>query len=107
MSAAWWPTPNGCTSRWAVWVPIRVKAMVSVSGKLFIAGPPDALDADDPLAALEGRRRGLLRAVSAADGGTLAEYPLDAPLVLDGLIAARGGLFVATRDGKLTCWRSR
>jgi len=93
--------------KWAVWVPIRVKAMVSVSGKLFIAGSPDVLDADDPLAALEGRRRGLLRAVSATDGSTLAEYQLDAPPVLDGLIAARGGLFVATRDGKLTCWRSR
>jgi outer membrane protein assembly factor BamB len=92
--------------KWAVWVPIRVKAMVSASDKLFIAGAPDVLDANDPLAALEGRKGGLLRAVSTADGRKLAEYPLDAPPVLDGLIAARGGLFVATRDGKLTCWRS-
>ena len=93
--------------KWAVWVPIRVKAMVSVPGKLFIAGSPDVLDAKDPLAALEGRKGGLLRAVSTANGGKLAEYPLDAPPVLDGLIAASGGLFIATRDGKLTCWRSR
>ena len=93
--------------KWAVWVPIRVKAMVSVSDKLFIAGSPDVLDAADPLAALEGRTGGLLRAVSTVDGRKLAEYPLDAPPVLDGLIAAGGGLFVATRDGKLTCWRGR
>jgi len=91
--------------QWAVWVPIRVKAMVATTGTLFIAGAPDVMDPKDPLAALEGRKGGLLRAVSAADGKKLAEYPLDAPPVLDGLIAARGRLFIATRDGKLTCWR--
>ena len=90
--------------KWAVWVPIRVKAMVSAAETLFIAGAPDVMDPKDPLAALEGRKGGLLRAVSAADGRKLAEYPLAAPPVLDGLIAAQGRLFIATRDGKLTCW---
>ena len=93
--------------KWAVWVPIRVKAMVSTAETLFIAGAPDVMDSKDPLAALEGRKGGLLRAVSAADGKKLAEYPLDAPPVLDGLIAAQGRLFIATRNGKLTCWRKR
>jgi len=82
-----------------------VKAMVSTAGKLFIAGAPDVLDEKDPLAALEGRKGGLLRVVSASDGKKLTEYSLDAPPVLDGLIAAGGMLFIATRDGKLTCWR--
>ena len=93
--------------KWAVWVPIRVKAMVSAADKLFIAGAPDTFDAQDPLAALEGRKGGLLRAVSKADGKKLAEYTLEAPPVLDGLIAAGGKLFIATRDGKLTCWRKK
>ncbi|MDP6636512.1 MAG: PQQ-binding-like beta-propeller repeat protein [Phycisphaerae bacterium] len=93
--------------KWAVWVPIRVKAMVSAADKLFIAGAPDTFDDKDPLAALEGRAGGLLRAVSKSDGKKLAQYPLDAPPVLDGLITANGKLYIATRDGKLTCWRKK
>jgi len=93
--------------KWAVWVPIRIKAMVSTAEKLFVAGAPDELDAADPLAALEGRKGGLLRAVSKADGKKLAEYKLPAPPVLDGLITANGKLYIATRDGKLTCWTEK
>ncbi len=93
--------------KWALWVPVRVKAMVSTKETLFIAGAPDVMDPKDPLAALEGRKGGLLRAVSAADGKKLAEYPLASPPVLDGLIAAQSSLFIATRDGKLTCWRKK
>ena len=93
--------------KWALWVPIRVKAMVSAADKLFIAGAPDVFDAEDPLAALEGRKGGLLRAVAKTDGMKLAEYKLEAPPVLDGLIAAGGKLYIATRDGKLTCWAKK
>jgi outer membrane protein assembly factor BamB len=93
--------------RWAVWVPIRVKAMVSATDKLFVAGAPDTLDPEDPLAALEGRAGGLLRAVSKTDGKKLAEYKLKSPPVLDGLITANGKLYIATRDGKLTCWTKK
>ena len=86
-------------------IPIRVEAMVATKGKLFVAGAPDVLDEDnDPFGALEGRKGGLLRAVSSADGAKLSEYPLAAPPVLDGLIAVENKLFLATRDGKLSCW---
>ena len=90
--------------KWTVHVPIRVNAMVAANEKLFVAGAPDVLDEDDPLGALEGRKGGLLRAVSASDGSTLAEYPLDSPPLLDGLIAVEGKLFLVTADGQLTCW---
>jgi hypothetical protein len=91
--------------KWSVYVPIRVKAMVKTKEKLFIAGAPDIFDKDDdPLGAFEGRKGGLLRVVSAEDGSKLSEYKLDAPPTLDGLIAIEGKLFLATRDGKLTCW---
>ena len=90
--------------KWSVYVPIRVQAMVNTKEKLFIAGAPDVMDEDDPLGALEGRKGGVLRAVSAADGSTLSEYPLESPPVLDGLIAIEGKLLLATRDGKLSCW---
>ncbi len=93
--------------KWAVWVPIRVKAMVSAADKLFIAGSPDTMNLEDPLAALEGRAGGLLRAVSKSDGKKLTEYKLASPPVLDGLISANGKLYIATRDGKLTCWNKK
>jgi hypothetical protein len=34
----------------------------------------------------------------------LAEYPLDALPVFDGLIAADGNLYLSSQDGKLTCF---
>jgi hypothetical protein len=80
--------------------------MVRTADRLFVAGAPDELDQQDPLAALEGPRGGMLRAVSAADGSEQAEYRLDAPSVLDGMIAAGSKLFLATRDGKVICWHA-
>jgi hypothetical protein len=70
---------------------------------LFVAGPPDVLEADDPYAAFEGRSDARLAAVSAADGTTLAEQQLDAPPVFDGLIAAAGRLYVSLEDGSIAC----
>jgi outer membrane protein assembly factor BamB len=90
--------------KWAVHLPIRVNAMVAAEEILFVAGAPDVLDEDDPLGALEGRKGGLLRAVSVSDGSMLAEYSLDSPPLLDGLIAVEGKLFLVTADGQLTCW---
>jgi hypothetical protein len=89
--------------KWAAWVPIRMRAMVLADRTLFVAGPPDLLDKEDPLAAFQGRKGGVLRAVSTADGKLLAEYPLESPPVFDGMIAADGRLLIATRDGRLVC----
>jgi hypothetical protein len=49
----------------------------------------------------------VLRVYSAADGKTLAEQPLDAPPVFDGLIAASGCLFLSTTDGRVVCLGQR
>jgi hypothetical protein len=93
--------------RWRVRVPIRVRAMVLAGQRLFIAGPPDAADPDDPWAAMEGRKGGLLRVVSAANGERLHELPLDAIPVFDGMAAAGGRLYLSGADGRLTCFGSR
>jgi hypothetical protein len=90
--------------KWAVWVPVRMRAMVLAGKTLFAAGPPDVLDPDDPMAAFEGRKGGLLWAVSAEDGKKLAEHKLDSPPVFDGMIAVDGRLYIAARDGKLLCF---
>ena len=90
-------------AKWSRRVPVRVRGLVLAGDRIFAAGPPDVLDAHDPLAAFEGRSGALLQAVSAEDGRQLSEYPLDSPPVLDGLIAAGGKLYIATHDGRLTC----
>ena len=45
----------------------------------------------------------MLRVHLAAQGKTLAEYKLDAMPVFDGLIAARGRLYMSTVDGHVVC----
>jgi hypothetical protein len=76
---------------------------------LRIALPDDDLrrgnDTRDarPQAAFEGRCGGVLRAVAAQSGKTLAERKLDAPPVFDGLIAANRRLYMSTTGGKVVC----
>ncbi len=103
--------------RWTTQVPLFVTAMVVADKTMFIAGPPDiirteeelgegALMLENPqeaLAAWNGKKGGILRAVSCEDGEKLAEYKLDAPPVFDGIIAANGRLYISTQDGRLLC----
>ncbi|MHC4074187.1 MAG: outer membrane protein assembly factor BamB family protein [Planctomycetota bacterium] len=88
---------------WFKWVSVRIRAMVLAGKHLFVAGPPDVLDPDDPMAAFEGRSGAVLRAYSATDGDMLAEYKLDAPPVFDGLIAAKGRLYLSLENGTVLC----
>jgi hypothetical protein len=61
------------------------------------------VDPDDPMAAFEGRSGAVLRAHSTADGSTLNEQKLDSPPVFDGLIAAKGRLYMSLVDGSVLC----
>ncbi len=74
---------------------------------LFVAGTPDTIDPRDPLAAFEGRKGGILCAMSAGDGTKLSEYELESPPVLDGIAAANGRLYVAQTDGNIICFDGR
>jgi hypothetical protein len=106
--------------RWHRQLPARIRAMALArvpaagdgkagdggagSGKtLFVAGPPDVIDAKDPYAALEGRRGGRCWALSAADGEVLSECALPSPPVFDGLIVAFGRVYMSTVSGRLVC----
>ncbi len=88
---------------WHDWIPVRIRGMVLAGEHLFVAGPPDVVDPKDPMAAFEGRKGGVLLALSASDGKQLARCKLDSPPVFDGLIAAGGRLYLASRDGTLQC----
>lgn len=94
---------RGQPPEWHRWVPVRMRSMVLAGEHLFVAGPPDVVDPEDPMAAFEGRKGGQVWRVSSDDGRKLGEYMLDSPPVLDGMIAANGRLFLSTRDGKVLC----
>jgi len=102
---------------WSVEVPLLVTAMVVASDTLFVAGPPDvgepkaARDEDalklknpeEAVAAWKGELGGILSAVSAKDGSTLARYALDVPPVFDGMAAANGRIYLSLRNGRVLC----
>ena len=88
---------------WKTWLKVRIRAMVKTRDTVFAAGPPDVLDPEDPLAAFEGRRGGVLVSVSAKDGTKTSEVKLDSEPVFDGMIATPGRLFISLRDGSVVC----
>ena len=97
--------------KWQSMVPLRIRAMIlaqSVSSRpsanlLFAAGLPDVIDPEDPLASFEGRKGSLLNVYSARDGSLLKSTPLASVPAFDGMIAANGGIYMATNDSKLLC----
>jgi hypothetical protein len=98
------PYTRGKPPLWTARVPLRVHGMVLAADTLFIAGPPDVVDAEDPLASFEGRLGGKLWTVSVVDGKTLSQCELASPPVFDGMAAANGRLYLSTMDGHLRCF---
>ncbi len=89
--------------RWSVRLPLRVRAMVLAGDTLVLAGPPDVVPEDDPLAAVEGRRGAVLRTVSVSDGTTQGEMNLASPPVWDAMAVAGRRVYVTTVDGSVRC----
>ena len=79
--------------------------MALAGNTLFLAGAPDVVDPNDPLASFEGRKGGVLCAFSVADGSKLSEISIEALPVWDGMAAAQGKLFLAMQDGSIRCFR--
>ena len=90
--------------RWTGKLPILARALLLARDRLFLAGPPDLFETDDPAGALEGSQGGGLMVLSTADGSKLAEYRLEDPPVLDGMAAAAGRLYLATTGGEVLCF---
>ena len=84
-------------------MPVLVRALTLAKNTLFLAGPPDVFSSDEPAAALEGKKGGLLCVLSAGDGNELAQYNIDSPPVFDGMAAANGRLYMAMMDGSVLC----
>ena len=94
--------------RWTQPMDLWVRAMVLAGDVLFLAGPPDPFaDGQADVDAFEGKKGGILMAVSPKDGKPLATYRLSAPPAWDAMAAAAGRIYVATSDGKVTCLKGQ
>ncbi len=98
---------------------VIAKGMVLADNHLFVAGPKDVVDekemwgrSNEPifhkkmqeqLDWLEGKHGGFLQVFDKTNGHKLAELKLDVIPRFDGLIAANGRLYMATRDGAIVC----
>jgi len=105
--------------RWETYVPIVTRAMALAGTHLFVAGPPDILDEEyaferlgerdgaiqealaEQDAALDGLRGAKLWVMDTETGEQGAQLDLDSPPVWDGMIVARGDLYVVTVDGRV------
>jgi outer membrane protein assembly factor BamB len=97
-------TDDQWVGTWQVTMPMTGKAMVLAADTVFVVGAPMIFPLDDLGGTYAGRRGAILRAVSAVDGATLAEYKLDKLPAWDGMAAAHGRLFIVNQDGSVECW---
>jgi len=93
--------------KWAKSVPLQVRAMVLAGRVLFAAGFPMDPNDGDGLGSGGEAKDGLLLAVDASDGATLAQYRLEAPPVFDGMAAIRGCLYMTLENGSVVCMEGR
>ena len=110
------PAPPPRKNRWEARVPFYVRVMVVAGDTMFIAGPPERIEtkgkgegalalknAEESVAAWQGKKGALLWAIAAKDGTKVGEWRLPAPPVWDGMAAAGGRLYLATVDGNVIC----
>ena len=97
--------------------PFQGRAMVLADKTLFVAGPPDIMSEEEAFFALDdqevrnklaeqsailkGRDGAVMWAVDAENGKKLAEYKMESMPVFDGMIAARGSIYMTTTDGEV------
>jgi len=89
---------------WSNMAPLRGEGMLLGSNCLYVAGTRDIVDEKDPWAHVEGRKGGLMAIYGRTDGKKLAEVPLPAAPIFDGISASRGNVYLVTRDGKVNCY---
>lgn len=91
--------------RWAKPVKAHVRAMVLAGRTLFVAGPPIAPESGP--GGPDTTPGALLLAVAGSDGGTLAQYNLEAPPVFDGMAAVANHLYLTLANGTVVCMEAR
>ncbi len=77
--------------------------MTLANKRLFVAGPPDKIDPEDPLATFENRSEAVLWVYDSESGERTAAYDLKATPVFDGMIAGPNRIFMSMSDGSVVC----
>lgn len=90
---------------WSTQLPVRVISMVAAGNVLLLSGTPDAIDSQEPWAAYEGRRGGMLLAIDKTNGRILQQLKLEHAPAYDGMALAAGRLYVPTQQGRLLCFK--
>jgi outer membrane protein assembly factor BamB len=89
-----WLHRKGQAAPWETDLPIEPRGMVLTPGNVFLAGPRNAWP----------QKGAELRCHAAADGRELSRLELASTPVFDGLISAGDRLYLATADGRLSCY---
>jgi len=88
---------------WSRPISIRTRGMVLAKDELFVAGPPDIVPEDKPLAALQGKKGCRLLVFSTEKGKKVGDYKLKSMPVFDGMIAAENKLYLSMKNGSIVC----
>ena len=80
------------------------RALLVAGEKLLVAGSEDQIPPADPWRNIEGRGAGVLALFSIEDGRQLTRYPLAAVPVWNGIAAAGGRVYLAAKDGSVSCF---
>ena len=91
---------------WNMAVPVRPRAMIKSGDLLLLGVMPTDMPAGNPHLAYDGKLGGSLWVCSSKSARKLAEYPLSAPVVWDGIAAAGRRIYLSTADGQLICMES-
>ncbi|MBL7077565.1 MAG: PQQ-binding-like beta-propeller repeat protein [Kiritimatiellae bacterium] len=92
---------NQWARRWTTHIPIAGHAILLGGDRVAVAGVPmrAGFSPQDIEDAYEGRKGGVLWAISGSTGQPTGEIALPAPPVWDGLAAADGTCFITLKDG--------
>ncbi len=95
---------TGPSIKWDGRTSVRAQAMVVTDQHLYLAGTPDVVDENDPWAAFDGRKGGVLEVFTKEDGKKLGEYRLESAPAHDGMAAANGRLYLSLKNGSVVCY---
>lgn len=82
---------------WSVSLPIQARPLLVAGEYLFVGGAPDSPTPEG----------GELRAYAAKDGAPLGQWKIGSAPVDDGMAAARGSLYLSTKNDRLHCFGRR
>jgi hypothetical protein len=99
---------------WSRQVPVFGRALVLADKTLLLAGPPESAElrtskltlqnVDQAEATFRGQRGAALCLVDATNGNSIAQYQLESSPVFDGMIAARGRVYLSLEQGSVVCF---